>query len=731
MVLLVGTEAGRLVTALRVVGAVVGTALIVAYLVRAPRDHDLVDALVLAGLVLFLVTCVTSSTPRLSFEAATTALAYAAAFWVARGALSDPRGRELGVLALGALGTLLGIMFVVNWGAVWIDWITIVGGLPPLDLALPSAPYAGIHAAILAGLLLPATVVLARRRWLWPMGIAGSVALLAAIVMSGSRSVWLGLALSALALAAMGAGRVVFRAPRVLLGGLGVITVALLAVLGPMVLTRIATGSTVELRLVMWGESIEHWMRAPLVGHGPGTFAARFNLTDYYNRFEPWHTHPHNLVVQVLVESGVVGLVGVALILVALVIGVRRQGRLEWAALTAVVFIAGVGLTENATISAYLVAPLIVWAAMATPRIRQDPHAAPAPARALRQMNLGLATVVLLAVGSTLVAAFAHDRAVAAERAGNEAEVTASLRQAASFDPAMPLYHRELGLWLMAAGDHVNAEAEVRRALELNPADSATLRTLALVRLATDDGAQALATAKEAHRRADLHPENALTLAYVAGEIGDPDAQSAALVRAVRRYPWLLAAPEWDILFPGVDKEALLAEARDSWADQREYSHRNLQARTWLMALSNDGLATDMGDAEAAESALLRCEPSVAAGSLGDLTAAQAANSAALQARLMVGRAFDRFLDRAEEAQLLTLLAAHNPGIVRMATDGVGGAAAASDHNADVAVYARVPVRPPVGPILPTPSSGLSAWLRDPIAAADVGAPASRLATCR
>ena len=122
MVLLVGTEAGRLVTALRVVGAVVGTALIVAYLVRAPRDHDLVDALVLAGLVLFLVTCVTSSTPRLSFEAATTALAYAAAFWVARGALSDPRGRELGVLALGALGTLLGIMFVVNWGAVWIDW---------------------------------------------------------------------------------------------------------------------------------------------------------------------------------------------------------------------------------------------------------------------------------------------------------------------------------------------------------------------------------------------------------------------------------------------------------------------------------------------------------------------------------------------------------------------------------------------------------------------------------
>jgi hypothetical protein len=90
-----------------------------------------------------------------------------------------------------------------------------------------------------------------------------------------------------------------------------------------------------------------------------------------------------------------------------------------------------------------------------------------------------------------------------------------------------------------------------------------------------------------------------------------------------------------------------------------------------------------------------------------------------------------RAFDETEVDRLLTLLAAHDPGIVRQATDGVAGASAVGDHNADVATYAQIPIRPPIGPVLPTPSSGLSAWLRDPVAAADAGAPGSGLAMCR
>ena len=725
-VLLTGTEAGRLLTALRAMGAIVGAVFIIAYLVRAPRDHDLVDGLVLAGLVLFLVTCVTSSIPRLSFEAATTGLAYAGAFWVARGAIVEPRGRELAIVALGGLGTLLGIMFLARWGAVWVEWLSIVGGeVPPLDLNLPSAPYAGIHVAILAGLLLPAAFLLLRRRWIWPVGIAGVTSLLAVIVMSGSRSVWLGLGAASLALAIFGGYRAVRRAPTVVLAGGALVIGLLLIVLGPQLVARLATGSTIELRLAIWGESLERWTASPLIGYGPGTFAAQFNLTDYYNRFEPWHTHPHNTLVQVLFESGVVGLVAAALVVAALVLGVRRHGPMAWAPVAAVAFTAGVGLTENPTISAYLVAPMVVWAAMATPRLRREPT--PAPQLRVSVANLGLAAVIALAITSSLVAAWAHDRAARSASEGEEAEVVSSLRQAATFDPGMPLYRRELGVWLMASGDLDGADAQIHRGFELNPADAATLRTVALVRLAAGDTADAIGIAAEAHRRADLHPENALTLAYVAGEINDEDAQLAALVRAVRRYPWLLAAPEWDVVFPDVDKEMLLSEAAASWVDASEYSHRNRQARTWLAAFTGQGEYADEGLAGAAESALLQCEHQEALVVLGRLTGTQAADGAVLRARLMVERAFDG----GDDERLLTLLASHDPGIVRMASGGVAGESAAGDHNADVAVYGLIPIRPPVGPILPTPNSGLSAWLRDPLAAADVGAPGSGLAACR
>ena len=725
-VLLIGTEAGRLLTALRAVGGLIGAALIVSYVVRAPRDHDHVDILVLAGLLLFLVTCITSSIPRLSFEAATTALAYAGAFFVVRGAVTDSRGRDLAVVVLGGLGSLLGVMFLINWGAVWIEWISIVGAVPPLDSALPSAPYAGIHVAILAGLLLPATVLLARRPWLWPVGMVGTASLLAVMVMSGSRSAWLGLLLGGIALAVMGAGRMVVRLRKPVLAAGGVVAVAGLGVLGPQLAARIATGSTVELRLAMWGESIERWLQAPVFGYGPGTFAAQFNFTDYYNRFEPWHTHPHNTVVQILVESGLVGLLGAGLVLTAFVVGVRRHGKIEWAPMAAVVFMAGVGLTENPIISAYLVAPLIVWAAMAAPRSSRNPVLV--RGWSLRLVNLALAAVVGLAVTSTLVASWAHDRAAISSGGEDDDKVTSSLRQAIAFDPAMPLYRRELGTWLMASGDLAEATEQVRRALALNPADAATLRTWALLRLAAGDEAQALATASEAHRRADLHPENALTLAYVAAAAGDEPAELGALVRAVRRYPWLLAAPEWDGLFPDVDKEALLGAARDSWSDEAEFSHRNLQARVWLEAIAGEPADAGSGVAVVAETALLQCQPDVAVTALGELTGRQAADSEALQARLMLGRAFGGAVD---ETELLTLLGTHNPALLREASDGVAGVPAAGDHNADVATYARIPIRPPIGPVLPTPSSGLSAWLRDPVTAAVAGAPGSGLAMCR
>jgi hypothetical protein len=248
-----------------------------------------------------------------------------------------------------------------------------------------------------------------------------------------------------------------------------------------------------------------------------------------------------------------------------------------------------------------------------------------------------------------------------------------------------------------------------------------------VVSLASGDETGALAAAATAHRRADLHIENALTLAYVGLAADDDAAVQTGLTRAVRREPWLLAAPDWDMAFPETAKNEILAAAQASWVDATDVSSRNLRARVWLNTMTGMPLPSEAGPALQVEAAMLACEATAAAGLLGPLSDDQTADATALQARLMVQRAFGG----SDSPDVLVLLAAHDQGLHRMATGGVAGTSAAGDHNRDVKTYSRIPIRPPIGPVLPTPASGLSAWLRDPVAAADVGAPGTALATCR
>ncbi|HYN63797.1 MAG TPA: O-antigen ligase family protein, partial [Candidatus Limnocylindrales bacterium] len=450
--LLSGTEAGRLLTSVRALGAGIGAVLILAYLVKAPRHHDLVDGLVLAGLLAFLVTCITSSIPRLSFEAATSAIAYAAAFYVARGAVSDQRGRDLAVLLLGILGTILSLLFLIAWASVWIRWTSIVGGgLPPLDLTLPSAPFAPIRVAILIGLLTPATILLARRPRIWPAGVIGTAASFAVILMSGSRSVWLGVIAAAAVAVALGGGRRILRMPRPVLVGAAAVGVGFIAVVGPQLVARLATGSTIELRVGMWSETIARWLESPLLGYGPGTFPAQFNLTDYYNTYEPWTSHPHNAVVQLLLEGGIVGVIGLGFVAAAVVAGVRRAGHLAWAPAAAIGFLAAVSLTENPTLIPYLIVLLIVWVALAVPRVpAEQPSSADGR---LRAAAVTLSAVVAGMVLAHLVASGAYEGASAAAETGNRDEVVRQLTVAATLDAAFPFYQRELGTWLLAQGD--------------------------------------------------------------------------------------------------------------------------------------------------------------------------------------------------------------------------------------------------------------------------------------
>jgi hypothetical protein len=98
---------------------------------------------------------------------------------------------------------------------------------------------------------------------------------------------------------------------------------------------------------------------------------------------------------------------------------------------------------------------------------------------------------------------------------------------------------------------------------------------------------------------------------------------------------------------------------------------------------------------------------------------------------LLVGLFAARITSEPDE-QLLQLATLRYPILAFLATTEIKDASPFSSLADDVQVYRRRSVPPPPQlETLPISESGLSAWLRDPVRAADAGAPASGLAACR
>ena len=126
-----------------------------------------------------------------------------------------------------------------------------------------------------------------------------------------------------------------------------------------------------------------------------------------------------------------------------------------------------------------------------------------------------------------------------------------------------------------------------------------------------------------------------------------------------------------------------------------------------------------------AQSAVLRCMPARAAELLQTLSHVAKTETTALEVRIMLAR-LNGGPTHAET--LLTLL---HPELGWLDAPPVPAVPAESDALYDDRYYQRVALPTSVGPLLPTSTGGLRAWLVDPSHAADVGAPGSALAACR
>ena len=588
IVVLGGTTIGETDPSLRLASGVVGGALIAAYMLRGPARMDRVDRGVLIALLLFLATAVLSAFPRQSFDAALTALAFAAGLFVARGAFGEERVRAVFPVAAITISAVLTLLFSQLWLSAVLEWWARLEFrvVPPLNFELAGFPWGHRHdLTMLVAILYPA----------WWVGTPSRLRRVAAIVfgflaaliatVDGSRVIWLAVAVATAipALAWLGRRRWTPRTRVVTLIVFGVIVAALaLSGVGSTLLERGVSGATVDWRTAMWGPLIEQWATQPLAGAGPGSYPWILQPTGYFDTNSWAPRHPDSVIVQTLAETGLLGVVGVGLIIgtVGPAVWRGRSHAARWA--LTVVAIGSLGATP--TEFAFLVVVAIGWVAYSVPR--QDSAAIPPNGLRRQVVRIGIFALLVpmvLAYGAVTVGAFAYEQSRAAIEDGRLGDALGPLQLAGSLDPAMALYPRQRGALRLLTGDADRAVAELEHAVRLNANDDLAWRTLAVARDARGDQQgrdEAIATAVRLQRS---DPTNLLLRAYWDGRDGASAPAAATLAEAMQAWPTLAYAPGWaDIAGAAGGSLAVIDQAAARWASDAPMPERAFDQGMWL-----------------------------------------------------------------------------------------------------------------------------------------------------
>jgi tetratricopeptide (TPR) repeat protein len=433
-------------------------------------------------------------------------------------------------------------------------------------------------------------------------------------------------------------------------------------------------------------------------------------------------THGHNALIQMMVEGGLVGLAGMFVVAGAIGVAALRRERRNTTALAGLTIFAVACMTDNPSVFPFLVVPAIVWAALASPR---EELRVTSTTRWIRWTTLGLAAAAGLAAVAAIGGAWFYERAAAAAQRGDATAVIAALRTATSLDPEYPLYQRDLGVWLLSEGRVVEARDRLEHARKANPGDPAAHRAAALAAAEAGD-TNALSIARRALELRDDDAANLLTVAYIAQKQGDSVAAREALQLALRYEPWMAATDTWGVEFDR-DVGPILAAASQSWQPVVQSDPEHHQAQAWLAAMVGEPVqAADVNRPDAAAAETIWCRPEDALERLGPGSGATMSGSWLLT-RILIARVGGDPVD-----DFVALAGLRRPIVAFLATHDVAGASPFTALAHDAQFYGRRAIKPPDSlPVFPSAESGLSAWLRDPVAAADRGAPDSGLAACR
>jgi O-antigen ligase len=546
------TFLGEVIVPVQVLNVVLLAPILVAYVVNI-WQADRIDKAVLLSLLLTLGAAVLSAFPRQSVDAALGALAYAAVLFVARGLLGRSDVRSMFAIVMMGLSLVVSVSLAAIWLPLFFEWWSLVDWsvVPPLNLELPGRPWGHRHdAALLIAMLYPAWWIgrpsVPRRAAAVVVGLLDLIL----ITIDGSRTLWVALALATLVVWALPAWR---RLPAMRNSKTAWVAVAIAAVafvvLAGALTDRLTNLFSLDYRFAMWSALLQSWIEHPIAGLGPGSFPWILQTTGYFESNSLAPRHPDNAVMQQMGESGLLGLLAIAVLLVAIVPAVLRSRSYgaRWA-LAALVF---ASLGSNPTDFAFIVAVTIAWVAYAVPRDRPEPRPSLRRWSPARITSLAGVAGVGVFLAASLIASTSYTVAVSAiadRRYGQSEEL---LSTSINLDPSLALYWRERGIVRILNGQPDRALQDLDRATVLNPSDDLALRALAVAEASTGDLESARSHANQAASVQRSDPANLLLIASLANAAEDAPSSLDALAQAVHAWPAILATSQWGEFMSG------------------------------------------------------------------------------------------------------------------------------------------------------------------------------------
>lgn len=579
IVLVGGSYAGVGFVALRVVSLsmmVVGLSLWAVLALRRPEwwPRTAVWPALLAPFVVVVISTLTSLYPRLGLDyVAWNALLIALYLLLVRVAATEFARKNIGAV-LAFLGLIVSGVYIVLIVGHWLEWWDLIGRL--------SAPM--LRPAYTRMLIGGPTIVAPVMILLWIGALAGvgfgtprrrvtggllTVTTFTAVLLSGTRGAWLGLAVglavTGFVLLVLFRGRlrgfVADRRVRVgIVVAVGVGALAALA-MAPALLDRLTRTSDGG-RAYYIDTALRMFETSPLVGIGPGNWAARRIAFTEVGEPDIYVAHPHNIYMGTLAETGLLGAGAGVVALVAvlwLIVSALRSGssgRQRWGLAGAFVL---AYLAVALLVDSFANLPVVVALALlpiafldaASPVGITDRWTAVAEMHRKRVHASVTVFVFLGALLSVLAlvriesAALDHQRAVAAINDHAWVDALEPASSAAAADPEMVPYQVTHGIAAFVAGDMETAAEVFERAATVDDLPQSWMN-LAEIRLRSDAPPGEVVDAIERGLRVgEQHASVALAGAELYARSGDEAEAVAVLARLLVAQPSLAADDSW------------------------------------------------------------------------------------------------------------------------------------------------------------------------------------------